>query len=129
MLNKHMIIGNMTEPKVRTWESNGTQNSVTTFSVACDREFSKEKVTDWFNVEVWGKTGEYVANYGAKGRLVYVEGAELKDNYTDKEGNKREAMKLRADRVRFLDRKPATTDDAGTDAGTDAAPSDEDIPF
>jgi hypothetical protein len=53
MLNSLILVGRLgQDPELKYFDSGSVK---ATFSVAVDRP-SKEKTTDWFNVEVWGKT-------------------------------------------------------------------------
>ena len=57
-------------------ETHQTQNSgsVTGFSVAVDVRNGSEKSTEWFDVSLWGKRGEALAQYLTKGSKVTVSG-------------------------------------------------------
>lgn len=48
--------------------------SVTTFPVAVNQGFGDRQTTNWFRCNIWGKKGESVAQYLAKGGLVAVSG-------------------------------------------------------
>ena len=63
-------------------------NSVTTLSVAVDRwdAAKKERVADWYNVEIWGKQAENASEYIKKGRLVAIEGRLRFDKWTGPDG-------------------------------------------
>ena len=66
MLNKIIIMGRLTkDPELRQTNS-GTP--VTGFSVAVDRNFSKdgEKITDFFDVVAWQNRAEFVARHFTK---------------------------------------------------------------
>lgn len=84
------------------------------------------------DVVVWRALAERVAEHLRRGRLVGVEGRLQVRRYETAAGKRRKAAEVVADRVRFLDRKPA---DAGTDAvlpADDEALSEEaeaDVPF
>ena len=85
---------------------------------------------------------ETVATYMTKGRLVAVEGRLQTRTYENQEGQKRKAVEVLADTVRFLDRAPSTGgaertqgsddwDSLGREVdpgGVDLA-EDDDIPF
>lgn len=107
--NKITIVGHLgRDPEVR-YLPDGT--AVASFSMATsekrkDRNGEAQDVTTWFKVTVWGKQGEMVSQYLAKGSLAYVEGRLSLNEYSDKDGNKRTSLEVRADNVQFLDRKP-----------------------
>lgn len=129
-LNKCLLIGNLTRDPELKYTPRGT--AVCKFGLAVGRKFKgqdgqMQEQTTFFNVVVWGKTGESVAKYLAKGRSVFIEGRiEIRD-YEDKEGNKRKATEIVADQVQFLGSKPAGGENRGN-----AEPSQsgfDDIPF
>src|SRR2546428_13449545 len=62
-----------------TWTSNGGQ---------------KEERTECHLVEVFGKPAQVVRDYLTKGRQVYFEGSIRYDEWTDKDGNKRNTTKI-----------------------------------
>ena len=97
---------------------------------------SGEKVEDttWHNVQVWGKSAEFVENYISKGNQVYVEGKIQNRKYTDKNGEERSVTEIKADSVQSLTRKddspkPRTTKRMQeADSYEDDSP-DGDLPF
>jgi single-strand DNA-binding protein len=60
----------------QTPELDHTQNNVpyAKFSIATERQFTKEDITDWHNVTAWGKTAETIAQHLKKGQEIYLEG-------------------------------------------------------
>lgn len=105
-LNNVCIMGRLTKaPELRHTQS-GT--AVATFSLAVERDFkdgSGERATDFFDVVAWKSTAEFVANYFGKGRVAVVMGRLQTRSWTDKDGNKRRAVEIIADRVYFGDSK------------------------
>lgn len=88
-------------------KSTPTGKAVCKFSVAVNRPIKNangESEADWFRVEAWGQTADYVANYLEKGRLVAVTGRMQCRKYQDKQGMNRESWELVAERVEGLDR-------------------------
>ena len=116
MLNKIIVMGRLTrDPELRRTQSG---LSVTSFSVACDRDFksqSGEKETDFIDIVAWRSTADFVSRYFTKGRMAVVTGRLQIRNWTDKEGNKRRSAEVVADNVYFGDSK--------RDAEAGAAPS------
>ena len=90
MLNKIIVMGRLTrDPELRRTQSG---LSVTSFSVACDRDFksqSGEKETDFIDIVAWRTTAEFVCKYFAKGRMAVVEGRLQIRDWQDNNGNKR----------------------------------------
>lgn len=105
-MNKVFLIGRLTaDAELRTTTSG---KSVTTFSLAVNDGFGEKQKAYFFNVVVWGKGAEAVANYTHKGSKVAVTGKLTSRSYDDKNGNKRTAIEVVADMmggVEFLDSK------------------------
>ena len=112
MLNKVVIMGRFTkDPELRR---TGSGTAVTSFSLACDRDFksqSGEKETDFIEVVAWKNTAEFVNKYFSKGRMAVVEGRLQIRDWTDKAGNKRTTAEVVADNVYFADSKRSESND------------------
>ena len=106
MLNKVVLMGRLTkDPELRR---TGSGTAVTSFSLACDRDFksqSGDKETDFIEVVSWKNTAEFVSKYFSKGRMAVVEGRLQIRDWTDKAGNKRTTAEVVADNVYFADSK------------------------
>ena len=106
MLNHICIMGRLTrDPELRR-TANGT--AVTSFTVAVDRDFTNDdgsRNTDFIDCIAWKTLAETVNSYFAKGRMAVVQGRLQIRSYTDKEGTKRRAAEIVADRVYFGDSK------------------------
>lgn len=106
MLNSAIIMGRLTAaPELRT-TANGT--SVTSFTVAVDRAYARqgeERQTDFISVVAWRGTAEFVSRYFRKGSMIAVQGSIQPRNYEDKNGNKRTAVEIVADKVSFCGSK------------------------
>jgi len=111
-MNSVILIGRLTkDPELRFLPVNGTP--VSTFSVAVDKQLSKEKkqefeakgqpTADFINIVVWGKQAENCANYLAKGRLVAIQGRLQSRSYDAKDGTKRYVTEVVAGNVQFLE--------------------------
>ena len=112
MLNKVVLMGRLTkDPELRR---TGSGAAVTSFSLACDRDFksqSGEKETDFIEVVAWKNTAEFVIKYFSKGRMAVVDGRLQIRNWTDKSGNKRTTAEVVAENVYFADSKRSESND------------------
>ena len=155
MLNSCVLMGHLTaDPELRTTQ---TGKSVTSFSLAVDRDFQQngEKQADFISVVAWGKTAEFIDKYFCKGRMIAVVGRIQTRTYTDKDGNKRKATEVVADKVSFTGEKaepseqepsriegyepagktrnPVAAPDVGYESGSPSdfaeLSSDDDLPF
>lgn len=102
MLNQIIIMGRLTaDPDCRTTQS-GT--ALAKFSLAVERDYGgqeNEKVTDFFDVDAWRQTADFVQKYFHKGMLVAVTGSMRRDSYNDKNGDKRYTWSVQAQHVYF----------------------------
>ena len=109
-MNQTILIGRLcADPEMRVLQS-GT--ATTRFTLAVDRELSKEKkqeaeqkgqpTADFVPVTVWGKQAENCANYLAKGRMVAVSGRITTGSY-EKDGKTVYTTEVTAERVQFLE--------------------------
>ena len=97
-LNKVMLIGNLgKDPEIRYMQSGEpiANFSLATNEVWNDKSGQKQERTEWHRVEVFGKTAQVVRDYVTKGKPVYIEGSIRYDEWTDKDGNKRNMTKIR----------------------------------
>ncbi|HSG61633.1 MAG TPA: single-stranded DNA-binding protein [Pseudomonadales bacterium] len=133
MYQQITLIGNLgTDPELRFTPSGVP---VASFSLAVNRSWTgqdgqKQDKTTWFRISVWQKQAESVAQYLAKGRQVLVIG-EMEDAraFTDKDGNQRASLEVRAQSVKFLGQK-GDTQHANDAASLDrAVETSEDLPF
>jgi single-strand DNA-binding protein len=149
MLNNVVLIGRLVaHPELRTTPQ-GT--SVTTFRIAVDRAFQskdQEKQADFIDIVAWRQQAEFVTKYFTKGSLISVIGSIQTRSYNDKDGNKRTAFEISADRLGFVGSKndnpasnpnfqrsssasqqPAPSYSSATSADFEELPEDDDLPF
>jgi len=137
MYNRIILIGRLAaDPELRT-TPNGT--SVAQARIAVNRPFAKDK-SDFFTVVCWRQSAEFLCRYFSKGRALGVEGSLQSREYTDREGVRRTAFEVQADRLFFTGEKAREGADgqgfaqAGPPQGFSqgefsAVDSDEDLPF
>lgn len=138
MYQQIILIGNLgNDPEMR-YTPSGV--AVTSFSLAVNRSWTgqdgqRQDKTTWFRVSVWNKQAESVTQYLSKGRQVMVVGeVEEARVFTDRDGNARASLEVRALNVRFLGQRGdgAMGAPAGQGAPAPAGAAevhDEDIPF
>ena len=101
-VNSVTIVGRAgKDPEIKYFESGSVKAS---FSLAVNRP-TKERETDWFNIDVWGRSAEIVGEYLKKGREVAVNGRLSVRKWTDEAGNERDALSVVANDVKFLGSK------------------------
>jgi len=142
-VNKVILIGNLgRDPEIRYTQSG---EPIANFSVATneawtDKSGQKQERTEWHRVEVFGKAAQVARDYLTKGRSVYLEGSVRYDEWTDKDGNKRNATKIRISgpnsRLVLLGGRSeggprgGPAEPSGEGQATETfQPSDDDVPF
>jgi len=104
-MNLAVLIGNLTRDPEMRFTGNG--HPVTNFDVAVSKKY-KNKNDEWVDdtqfipVTVWGKQAESCDKYLSKGKKVAVTGEMTIREYEAKDGSKRKAFQVKADRVEFL---------------------------
>lgn len=143
-VNKVILIGNLgRDPEIRYTQSG---EPIANFSLATseswnDRNGQRQERTEWHRVEVFGKTAQVVRDYLSKGRQVYLEGMVRYEEWTDKDGNKRNTTRIRVSgpnsRLVMLGsradggsrRGPEAAEPASAPPADDYKASDDDVPF
>jgi len=110
MYNKAILIGRLVaDPELRT-TPNGTP--VCSFRIAVNRPYSSkegsERVADFIDIVAWRQQAEFVCRYFSKGKPILVEGSIQTRSYTDKNDQKRTAVEVVADTLRFVESKSAS---------------------
>jgi single-strand DNA-binding protein len=139
-LNKVFLLGNLgRDPELRYTRN---KTPVCNFTLATnevwnDRDGQKQERTEWHRIVVWGQQGELAAKALRKGSQVFVEGSVTTRSWEDREGQKRYVTEIKAQNVRFLDRRgegsapaPGGPLDGGEPfQGQDPEYPEDDIPF
>jgi single-strand DNA-binding protein len=97
-VNKVILIGNVgRDPEIRFTQAGEPIANFTlaTNEVWNDKSGQKQERTEWHRVEVFGKTAQVVRDYVTKGRPIYIEGSIRYEEWTDKDGNKRNTTRIR----------------------------------
>ncbi|MDA8084482.1 MAG: single-stranded DNA-binding protein [Nitrospiraceae bacterium] len=103
MYNKVILIGNLTKDPELRYTPQGTP--VCTIRLASSTKFKSgdgmKEETLFIDCVVWGKQGESVAQYLAKGKTALVEGR-LQERKWETDGQQRSKFEIVAQTVRFL---------------------------
>jgi single-strand DNA-binding protein len=144
-VNKVILVGNLgRDPEMRYTQGG---EPIANFSLATseswtDRSGQRQERTEWHRVEVFGKPAQVVRDYLSKGRQVYVEGMVRYEEWTDKDGNKRNATRIRVSgpnsRLVLLGSRPEgggprreadVAEPAPAPSADEVQVSDDDVPF
>lgn len=104
------IIGRLTrDPEVRYTQSN---TAVCNFSVAVNRSYKtsggeKKDEVSYFDCVAWGATGENIAKFYTKGRIIAIECEPRQETWQDKtDGSNRSKIVFNVNQFVFCDSKP-----------------------
>ncbi|MEN9739615.1 MAG: hypothetical protein RLZZ318_1651 [Bacteroidota bacterium] len=138
MVNKVFLLGRLgKDPEVRYLDNNRAVANFTiaTNEVFIDKSGNKVEQTDWHNIEMWDALARNAEKVLKKGRTVFIEGKIKNETWTDKDGNKRSAVRIRALQFQVVaspnSENPSHADNRSTPP-VDDAPMDlqaDDLPF
>lgn len=101
MLNNIIIMGRLTkDPEIRYTQTN---KPVASFSIACERDRGED--ADFIDCIAWEKTAEFLNKYFKKGSMIIVNGRLTQRMWEDRDGKRRTAHEVVADRVYFGESK------------------------
>lgn len=93
-MNHVLLSGRLTkDPDIRY---TGDQRAVANFTLAVDRW---GKGTDFIRVAAFDKRAEFIEKYCVKGQKITIHGRIAVSDYEDREGNRRQDIKVIADEV------------------------------
>lgn len=130
-LNKVLLIGNLTrDPEVR-YTPKGS--AVCDMGMATNRQWKTDAGEEksevcYVSVTVWGKQAEAAGKYLKKGSSCFIEGR-LKFESWEKNGEKRSALKVDAERVQFLATRERSDAPARSQGQGEPDLDNDDIPF
>ena len=97
-VNRVILIGHLgKDPEIRYTQAGEpiANFSLATNEVWNDKSGQRQERTEWHRVEIFGKAAQVAKEYLSKGRAVYIEGSLRYDEWTDKDGNKRNTTRVR----------------------------------
>jgi len=98
--NRIIIVGYLgRDPELRLTPQG---HSVCSFSIASTEKRAGEEITTWFKVTAWNRLAEIANEYLHKGSQAYICGSLRLTEYTDREGQQRTSLEVRASEIQFL---------------------------
>jgi single-strand DNA-binding protein len=104
--NKVFLMGNLTrDVELKYTPSN---QPVASLGIATNRRYrtrdgEDREETTFVDCEAWGRTAEVMNQYLAKGRPVFIEGRLKFDEWEDRDGNKRNKLRVVIENFQFVD--------------------------
>ena len=123
-MNRVQLLGNLTrDPQARRLSAGQTVGDL---SLAVSESYrgkdgEQKESTCFVDVVVWNKQAEVCETYLNKGSSVLIEGRLQFEEWTDKEGQKRNKLRVKADRLHFMSRP-------GSEAGNQGTKKEEPVP-
>lgn len=102
MINTVALMGRLTADLELKHTPNGV--AVVSFCIAVNRKF-KDQQADFINCVAWRQTAEFICKYFGKGQMIALEGSIQTRNYTDRDGNKRNATEVLVENASFCESK------------------------
>lgn len=133
--DKHIVMGNLGKDPELRYTPQGTP--VVSFPLCSNEKRRGEKVQNWFDVSIFGKSAEIASQYLLKGHTIYVEGREEVDLWEKRDGTPAISRKLTTNSFQFVTKPngdgaaaaPANAESAATEAPPGGDLTDDDIPF
>ena len=134
MINNVVIMGRfVSTPELKYTSS---QTEVTSFTLAVERSYARQgeqRQTDFINCVAWRQTADFISRYFHKGSMIAINGSIQQRQYTDKNGNKRNAFEILVDNSNFCGSKSESGNNADVqvdDSNFDEVDIDDgDLPF
>lgn len=107
-MNSVQLVGRLTRDVDIRYTDGGA--SISRFTVAVDRRFSKDGEADFISCISFGKTAEFIEKYFRKGQRIGVTGRIQTGSYTNKDGVKVYTTDVVVDIAEFVESKSASAD-------------------
>ncbi|HCC36442.1 MAG TPA: single-stranded DNA-binding protein [Treponema sp.] len=123
-INHAVLVGRLTRDAELKYTANG--QAVCKFSIAVNRRRKNgdqwEDEANFFDIVVWGRQGESLAQYLVKGKMVGVDG-ELKQDRWQQDGQNRSKVEIVANNLQLLGGSPGSGGGSGSSGGFSGASS------
>ncbi len=132
MVNKVFLLGRLgKDPEVRYFDNNRVvaNFSMATNEVFLDKTGNKVEQTDWHNVEMWDALAKNAEKVLKKGRTVFIEGKLKNESWVDKDGVKKNTVKIRALQFQVVSSPSGNNENKPGNDVSDEIDHSTDIPF
>jgi single-strand DNA-binding protein len=100
MINRVVVVGNLTRDPMFSKISTGTSKVM--FTIAVNRKFKEQEQTDYVPCVAWGQSADYLNQYAKKGNMIAIEGRVTSRSYDDKDGRKVYVTEINCDSVQLI---------------------------
>jgi single-strand DNA-binding protein len=107
-INKLLLTGNLVADPELTDTKNG--KSLVKVALATNDSYltesgEREPVTNFVDLQLWGKSAESLAKHGKKGQELLIEGEIRQERWTDKQGANHSRLVVQVDSWQFTQQK------------------------
>jgi len=119
-INKVVLVGRLTRDAEQSYTQSGF--ALLKFSIAVNR--NRKQGDQWveeasfFDITVFGRQGEAIANYMTKGKQVAVEGQLRQDRWEAQDGSKRSKVTIDANNIQLLGGRDGGSSGGGQGGGS-----------
>lgn len=92
----------MADPQSRQINNSTVVNFRLAVQTTMQKEGEKYPVSNFYEVAVWGKAGEYLLSTVQKGTVLWVNGDMMLAEYVDRNGQTRQQLRLNAQRFKVV---------------------------
>ncbi len=96
-------------------------STLTEASVNVEQRNGKNRETEWLTLEVWGRSGEALAQHARKGDSIFAIGEISLDRWTGRDSQSKCKLKMRCDRWEFAGSKRDQGDRTATPVNEEIA--------
>ncbi len=138
--NSVFLVGRLTRDAEVRYTAKG--QPVGNFDIAVNRRYLDNATNEWkddvsyVKIVVWGKAAERTGERGKKGTAVHVNGRLKSRSWETKDGQKRAALEVVANRVQYLSRQDSVSSTDAQNTGAEEGESGvavgagvEEVPF
>ena len=100
MINRVVVVGNLTRDPMFSKISTGTSKAM--FTIAVNRKFKDQEQTDYVPCVAWAQSADYLNQYAKKGNMIAIEGRVTSRSYDDKDGRKVYVTEINCDSVQLI---------------------------
>lgn len=130
-MNSIVIVGRAVRDAEVRYSTGEKSTAYGNYTLAVDRPYKKDgdKETDFIMCKMVGKVAEFAEKHITKGVKMIVRGRMQIDNYTDKDGNKRQSAYIFVEQQEFAESKNASQQNNNVQSGPSpygAMPTDSD---
>lgn len=129
-MNRIIITGNLVRDVEHRVTAEGL--SISKFTIANNEGYGDKKHVSFIDVTAFGTKADAISKYFSKGKPIMIEGNLKQENWTAKDGTKKNKLGIILEKFEFMGSTCSTEDheqDNDVEANIDSSFTDMDVPF